>query len=132
GLAVRSGCVVVVETLWRLVDADHLVLTSEDHGHQFGLPEPLNAQLKIRASLASAAVVAASVDLRTADIALTFDTGTRLEIISTSCGYESWQAYFIDGDQDVVLVGSGSGLSVASSPVGSKPTKLFGQPLPEG
>ncbi|WP_340645784.1 hypothetical protein [Phenylobacterium sp.] len=131
GLAVSGGCVVVTETLWRLIDVDRVVLTSEDHGHQFGLPAPLDAQLEIRALLASAVVVTASVDPRTADIALTFDSGSRLEIISTSSGYESWQAYFIDGDQDVALVGAGWGLQVASSPVGSKPTRLVGRPVPE-
>lgn len=27
------------ETFWRLINEDRIVVTSEDHGHQFGLPE---------------------------------------------------------------------------------------------
>jgi hypothetical protein len=131
GLAVSGGCVVVAETLWRLINGDRLVLTFEDDGHQFGLPAPLDARLETSALLASAVVATASVDLRTADLVLTFDSGLRLEILNTSGGYESWQAYFIDGEQDVVLVGAGGGLRVASSPVGSKPTIRVGCPLPE-
>jgi hypothetical protein len=31
------------ETLWRVVSSERVEVTSDDHGHQFGLPEPVDA-----------------------------------------------------------------------------------------
>jgi hypothetical protein len=35
-----------VECLWRIVEHGKVVLTGEDHGHQFGLPAPVDAVAK--------------------------------------------------------------------------------------
>src|SRR5690242_19309163 len=65
----------VVACLWRLVESDRIRLTSEDHGHQFGLPAPVDAAAEVNHLLTGALVE--RVDLRSAllDIDIRFNTG---------------------------------------------------------
>lgn len=122
---------ITVESLWRLIKDGRIALTSEDHGHPFGLRVPVDAGEQARRALADKAVLELSVDRVTGDLTMDFAGEVRVQVITTSGGYESWQAYFRDGDQDVTLVGGGGGdLSWASSPVGSKPQVVHTRPVP--
>lgn len=79
--------------LWRIVREGRIVVTARDHGHSFGFPAPVDAAGIAMEALSVARVTAAQLREATADIRLTFDTELCLEIISDSCGYESWQLY---------------------------------------
>ena len=46
-----DGTVLRVDTLWRVVTGE-VAVTSADHGHQFGLPEPVDAGVRAEAGLA--------------------------------------------------------------------------------
>jgi hypothetical protein len=76
---------------WRVVTGGRLVLTSNDDGHQFGLPQPIDAEKEARARLVGHKIIAAAVDAETADLRLTFDNGARLELPLGSVAYETWQ-----------------------------------------
>ena len=91
-----------VECLWRLVVSGSLVITSEDHGHQFGLPAPVDCLAELRRQIIGATVEDVKVRPGTIDIALDFGSGRSLEVIPTSAGYEAWQV----GAPGVLIVGN--------------------------
>jgi nucleotide-binding universal stress UspA family protein len=72
------------------------------------------------------------VDEITADVAVHFGADLRLEIVNSSAGYESWQAYFRHADADLTIIGSAQGLSYVSSPIGSNSRTVMAWPLPSG
>ena len=95
-----------VECMWRIIRGERIVRTSEDHGQQFGLPAPVHSAQEATALLSQATIVVAKVREATADILIEFSGGLRLEIISDSSGYESWQLYAPAG---VCFVAQGGG-----------------------
>jgi Family of unknown function (DUF6188) len=95
-----------VECLWRIIKGEHIVRTSEDHGQQFGLPAPVDSAQEAAVLLSQATIVVGNVREATADILIEFSGGLRLEIISDSSGYESWQLYAPAG---VCFVAQGGG-----------------------
>jgi hypothetical protein len=92
--------------LWRLIEADRIRVTSEDHGHQFGLPAPVDARQEAESSLRSPAIESARVRADTGDLILDFAGGLVLEFLQTSGGYEAWHLISPDG-QSVVATGGG-------------------------
>ena len=84
-------CGIGVECLWRIVEDGKVVLTSEDRGHQFGLPAPVDASAKATTLLSEQSITAVQLREATTDIVIELTGGLRLEIIPTSSGYESWQ-----------------------------------------
>jgi len=80
-----------VDCLWRILEDGRIVLTREDHGHQFGLPAPVDAVAKSAELLAGRRITAAQLREGTADMVIEFSGGLLLEVIQNSLGYESWQ-----------------------------------------
>jgi hypothetical protein len=79
-----------VDCLWRLIERGRLRLTSEDHGHQYGLPAPLDAYVEAEVILRGRQVTAWRFRDGTADLILEFEGDVQLEVIATSSGYEPW------------------------------------------
>ena len=126
-----DGCRVVTQTLWRVVEGDRIAVTSEDDRQQFGLTTPVDAEEKCNSLFRGRLARSVLVRAVTADVAVQFDDDTRLEVISSSAGYESWQAYFRHAEEEITLIGGGGGsLSYTSAPVGSSPRVRIGRPLP--
>jgi hypothetical protein len=100
---------IVAESLWRLLKNDRLVRTSEDDGHQFGLPVPVDAAAEVNAALASRTLESTDLRESTGDLTLRFSGGHVLEFVTDSAGYEAWRAVYPGGC--IVATGSG-GLSV--------------------
>jgi len=71
----EADTTVRTESLWRLMSEARIVVTSEDDGHRFGLPEPVEA---------------AAISASTGDLTIEFSGRVQLELLQTSCGYESW------------------------------------------
>lgn len=88
-----------VDCLWRLLVSGRIATTSEDHGHRFGLPNPVDCAVELRRLLGTP-VTAASVRSGTVDVSLSFDD-LLLEIIATSAGYEAW----VLSGRNVIVVG---------------------------
>ncbi|HUP79790.1 MAG TPA: DUF6188 family protein [Pirellula sp.] len=84
---------IAVECLWRIVRAGRIVLTSQDHGHSFGLSAPVDAARNAMEALLGVRVTNAQIREATADLHITLGSGMSLEIIPDSSGYESWQLY---------------------------------------
>src|SRR5262245_6844129 len=92
--------------LWRLVESGRIRVTSEDHGHQFGLPAPLDARHSAESSLGARTIESARVRADTGDLILEFTGGVVLELLQTSSGYEAWKLASPDGD---CIVATGGG-----------------------
>jgi hypothetical protein len=100
---------------WRLIRDGRIVIGSEDHGQPFGLPEPVDAEAKCRSDIGGAIVGSAEIRADTRDIVIIFEPGVRLEIITVSSGYESWQVLLPDG---TMVIAQGGGNLVGWDPSG--------------
>lgn len=79
--------------LWRLIGPQRIELSSEDDGHKFGLPAPVDAEEEFSALVDKAHIASVSVDPRTGDLMLTFDNDLILQVLVTSSGYECWTVH---------------------------------------
>jgi hypothetical protein len=95
---------IVTESPWRFLTADGIVVTSEDHGQQFGLPAPVDAAERVLAGVLRRIVVAASITRPTADLIIDFSGDVHLQFFQMSCGYESWRLY-IHGSETICTGG---------------------------
>ncbi|MEZ5680626.1 MAG: hypothetical protein R3E14_04945 [Erythrobacter sp.] len=105
---VSDGEVYVYTMFWRLVGSNHILVTSEDHQQQFGLPQPIDAAAKFNDALAMARVTGVDVSPVTGDLLISFPN-YRLEVITCSMGYETWSI----GRQDsyeTLFVGANGGI----------------------
>ena len=87
----ESGATLYVGCTWRKIEKSVIVCTSEDHGHKFGLPTPIDG-IALLEALSQFPITAVTVQSGTADILIEFGEDASLEIISTSAGYEPWSA----------------------------------------
>ncbi len=96
----------VVACLWRLVEGGRIRMTSEDDGHQFGLPDRVDAAAEVNRRLAGATVEAVELRTGTLDLELRLSTGHTLQIIPDSSGYEAWS--LSSGNRQFIAVGGGT------------------------
>ena len=82
-----------IECLWRIVEHGRVVLTSEDHGQQFGLPAPIDGVAKATQLFSDRRVRGVQLREGTADLLIEFIDDLRLEVIPDSSGYESWELH---------------------------------------
>ncbi|WP_416832897.1 MAG: hypothetical protein ACMUJI_07505 [Erythrobacter sp.] len=78
---------------WRLIGAKSIVVTSEDDGHQLGLPAPIDAEAKANETADGLRISAVSLDARTGDLTISFDNGFSLQVHTWSSAFETWQLY---------------------------------------
>jgi Family of unknown function (DUF6188) len=102
----NGGGTLRADTLWRIVAGGRVEATSADHGHRFGLPEPVDAATRATRALSGSTVRRASITEDTGDVMLQFDNEARLEILTTSSGYESWSIFLPTGEE---IIGLGGG-----------------------
>ncbi|MBX3563336.1 MAG: hypothetical protein KF730_02050 [Sphingomonas sp.] len=101
-----DAATICVGCLWRM-RSEALLLTSEDSDRQFGLPEPIDAASRCNEIVAGAVVDAIAFDQQTGDLTLDMSNGVKVELITDSSGYESWQVYAGD---ELRAVGGNGGL----------------------
>ena len=95
---------------WRLIAEGRIVLSDGDDGEQFGLPAPVDALTEARKVLDDKTVATVTAAEVTGDLEITFDGGVVLQLLSTSSGYEAWNATVATpagGTVTVVAVGGG-------------------------
>jgi len=93
---------------WRLLGPDSLRMCAEDHGHQFGLPAPLDGAARVLTIVGVARIHAVRLGTRVPDLAWEFEGGHLLEVPLDSCGYEAWEAG--DGAEARWIAGGGGKL----------------------
>jgi len=92
------------ESPWRFMSAGGIVVTSEDHGQQFGLPAPVDAAERVLSRAAGQAVIAASIMRTTGDLSIEFAQQLHIQLLQMSCGYESWRLH-IRGSETICTGG---------------------------
>lgn len=95
---------------WRLIRDGQIILSSEDHGHKYGLEHEIDAEAACRSEIGGAVVLNSEVRDQTRDLVVGFANGSRLELIPLSSGYESWQVFGPGGS--FVVAQGGGGLAV--------------------
>jgi hypothetical protein len=88
-----AGSSLMLESLWRLVSDVAIEVTSEDDNQQFGLKTPIDAAALLRAKIGDKRVSDVRIDGVTSDLTLYFGEDLRLEVVSTSSGYEAWSLH---------------------------------------
>jgi hypothetical protein len=96
-----------VAALWRFRSKTQILLTDLDDGQLFGLPAPVDAEARANEIVEAATTVSFDFDEATADLRVGLSNGVLLEIITSSGGYESWQAY---AGGELLAVGGNEGL----------------------
>jgi hypothetical protein len=96
---------VSVECLWRVTDANRIVVTSEDQDQRFGLPEPIDAARRARLAIGDNPVVDVKLRGPARDLLIVFANGAMLEVLPNSAGYENWHFFAEDGREGRVLGG---------------------------
>lgn len=101
----------VVSCPWRIVAGGGIAFANADHGQLFGLPQPVDGEVRSNKLLGSARVVDASISAETADVLIQLDSGLRIEVFNNSIGYEGWSVSYSDpnGAGKVRLIGLGGG-----------------------
>src|SRR5688572_18421458 len=74
-----DGTALRADTLWRVVTRERVEVTSADHGHQFGLPAPVDARTSAMLALSNARILHASVIQPAGDLVFQFENDARLE-----------------------------------------------------
>ncbi len=101
-----EGVSITTGTAWRFVNADHLVVTSEDHGASFGLPKPVDASVRVLSVVQETPVQSSRVDPATGDLFVYFSDRTFLQFLQMSGGYEAWRLCV--GDREFICTGGGN------------------------
>jgi hypothetical protein len=97
------------ESAWRLICKDRVSVTSEDHGHQFGLPAPVDAGKVVFDAIDGEKITNVQLDHLTGDLSIDFGGDLRLQFITLSGGFEGWR--LVHGPQQIICLGGG-GLAV--------------------
>jgi hypothetical protein len=107
-----DGSTLMFQSLWRLVSEAAIEVTSEDDGQQFGLKTPVNAAEQLKAKIGEKRISDVRIDDATSDLTFHFGQSLRLEVISTSSGYEAWSLHA----KEVQIIGRNGDTVVFSSP----------------
>ena len=97
---------VATESPWRYIAKGHIQVSSEDHGHQFGLPTLVNATEVVITMTSGERISGADIYLETGDLTLQFTNGSFIQFMQMSSGYESWRLQITK--KDYVCTGGGT------------------------
>jgi len=107
----NGTAITVTESPWRLVGLEGIVATSEDHGHQFGLPVPVNVEQILNKEVVGKAIEDIIVRETTGDLILTIGSCS-LEFLCLSAGYEAW--HLTSEHLELVCTGGGRVLKIGA------------------
>ena len=96
---------VATDSPWRLFNEVRIVVTSEDDGHRFGLPDPVNAASIALSTIVGRKVESAVISECSGDLTIEFSGRAQLQLLQMSGGYESWR--LIAGDSETICMGGG-------------------------
>jgi FtsP/CotA-like multicopper oxidase with cupredoxin domain len=101
------------QSFWRLVSEKAIEVTSEDDGQQFGLMKTrVNAAEQLKMKVGEERISDVRIDDATSDLTFQFGQSLRLEVISTSSGYEAWSLHA----KEIQIIGRNGDTVVFSSP----------------
>ncbi len=102
-LSLSDGYSITTECLVRFTGKNNEFICTTDHGHQFGLEGPFDAEKTIKKLIDNNNILEIEVNQNTGDISLFLESGV-FQIICNSSGYECYQ---INGPNNLIIVGHG-------------------------
>jgi hypothetical protein len=105
----EGACRINVECPWRILVEGGIAFADTDHGQQFGLPHRVDGEATANELITGRVVEHIAIADFTADVAIMFSDGTKIELFNHSAGYEGWQAWGTDGEGQVSIIGMGGG-----------------------
>jgi hypothetical protein len=100
-----DGSSIGTESPWRLITAQGIAVTSDDDGHPFGLPAPMNAVDRVTNTVGHNPIDRFELREGTNDLVLHFIGNAAIEFLNLSCGYDGWRT--VHGQQQIVCLGGG-------------------------
>src|SRR5258708_7102430 len=94
-----------VSGFWRLLIDGRIHFVSLDHGHQFGLPKPVDLVEWFTGKCNGQRLLELRVNTNTGDLYATMTGGMMLEVFIASTGYETYQFSF--GGKSYIATGGG-------------------------
>ncbi len=106
---IRGGASIALPIPWRIVAGGRIAFANDDDGQWFGLPAPVDGEIKANNLIGSRRITGLRVDRETLDLAVLFDEDLRLDAFSNSSGSEGWHIHLSpdDGSLSVVALGGG-------------------------
>jgi hypothetical protein len=95
-----------VSGFWRILKNSKIILVSTDNGQQFGLPEPLDLVSEITKELTGKTLKRIIADKDTADLELEITDEIKIEIYTSSSGYENY--YLAINNKTFIGMGGGT------------------------
>ena len=102
-IQLSEGYQIYVESLARYIDRSGLYLVVQDHNQRFGKENESDIESEIAKRIKNQKITQFTINEETGDLTIKTDQG-RLEVITNSYGYESYQIY---KDGNTVYVGIG-------------------------
>lgn len=96
---------VATETPWRFVKGNRVDVTSEDHAHQFGLLNPVDASVCVLSAVQDTPIKTACIDTATGDLFVYFSDKIFLQFLQMSGGFEAWHLFA--GGHEFICTGGG-------------------------
>lgn len=85
-----EGYVLQTASPWRVVRNGGIAVAHTDHGQRFGLPAAIDVTVAAPELVGTRIVKEAVAATGTADLAIDFGDGIRLEVFNNSSGFEGW------------------------------------------
>ena len=79
-----------VQCPWRIVNKGGIVVSGKDHGHKFGLKEPVDVSRLALDMLSKRRVEMVVITHTTADLVVYFTDKVELQLFNDSAGFEGW------------------------------------------
>jgi hypothetical protein len=86
----EGGIYLTVESLWRVISATAIAITSEDDGQLYGLQAPLDAAVIGLEVISRHTVTGVDIDATSSDLTIHFGADLRLQIVNDTSGFEAW------------------------------------------
>lgn len=102
----NKGAIIRISTPWRIIDTKQIRQTSDDEGHIYGLPKPVNVAKNVMEMLKGKKIIEFSTDTITADIVFKFEDNLKIQTFGNSSGYEPWYMWF-KNKEEYVATGEG-------------------------
>ena len=100
---------ITISCLWRICVEGRIQFTSEDDGHKFGRPSPVDAAAEVNQRLSKEFVKSVSLRKFELDLEIHFQSGSVFQILPNSAGYEAWS---IDGSGGQFIAVGGGNLAI--------------------
>jgi len=98
-----------VTCYWRIISEGRLALSDSDDGQKFGLPAPVDAELRSKELLLGRPIQQIAIREDTGDLSITIAGDVSLEILNNSSGYEGWEMRQLPHGKGFQVIAMGGG-----------------------